>query len=180
MTITDDELKEINKELLLTFGYEDGFRPRYQISWTTGLTEMRLGVFVKFDEHGNQLAEKTEFKECLKYPLAQQRYVLERLFFFKSEELPYAETLGSYEAIYYFEDGNRIPIPVTKDAVLAICRVLEAPKVHRTAKDFEDERLKLEREQIERDYLYLEEMGRSALFYDGSGVFKDSTKVKEE
>jgi hypothetical protein len=63
---------------------------------------------------------------------------------------------------------------------MAICRVLEAPKIHRTPLDLENERQKLEREQIEKDYLYLEEVGRSALFYDGSGVFKDSTKVKEE
>jgi hypothetical protein len=180
MTITDDELKEINKELLLTFGYESSIMPRYQVSWTTGLTEMRLGTFCKFDEHGNQIAEKTEFKECLKYPLAQNRYVLERLFYFESDELPYAKTLGSYEAIYYFEDSDHKPIPCTKDAVLAICRILEAPKQKRTPSDLEDERVRAEKAQIEKDYLYLEEVGRSALFYDNAGTFIDSTKVKEE
>jgi hypothetical protein len=180
MKITDDELKEINRELLLTFGYESSIMPRYQVSYTTGLTEMRLGVFVKFDEHGNQLAEATEFKECLKYPTAQHRYVLERLFYFESEELPYAKTVGSYEAVYYFEDGEHKPIPCTKDAVMAIVRVLEAPKRKRLPSDIEDERVALEKKQIEQDYLYLEDLGRAVNFYDNSGVFVDSTKVKKD
>jgi hypothetical protein len=180
MKLTDEDFEEINKVLMLTFGYEDGFKARYRLSWTTGQEELRRGFYVKFDEHGNQIAEKEDTRRVLKYPFNQERYVLERLFFFESGELPLALIQGSYEAIYYFEDGNKKPIPVTKDAVMAICRVLEAPKIHRTPLDLENERQKLEREQIEKDYLYLEEVGRSALFYDGSGVFKDSTKVKEE
>ena len=180
MKLTDEEFEELNREIMLTFGYEDGYKPRYRVSWTTGQEELRRGIYIKFDENGNQLAEKEETRYVIKYPFNQDRYVLERLFYFSSDELPLSLTSGSYEAIYYFEDGNRIPIPVTKDAVLAIIRVLEAPKTHKTAQDFKDEEAKLQKEQIERDYLYLEETGRSALFYDGSGIFKDSTKVLTE
>lgn len=177
MKITDDELAEINKELLLCFGYEQGFQARYRLIWSTGVEEVRTGTYAKFDEHGNELATKTETVKVLKYPYDQNRYILERLFYFESKELPLAKTLGSYEGVYYFEDGKKIPLPVTKDACLAICRSLEAPKKHKTASEMEDERRKIEREQIWNDYLYLEELGRSALFYDNVGTFKDSTKI---
>jgi hypothetical protein len=180
MKISDEQLEEINKALLLTFGYEDGFKARYRVSWTTGQEELRRGIYVKFDEHNNPLAEKVETKYVIKYPYSQDRYVLERLFYFRSDELPMALTSGSYEAVYYFEDGDKKPIPLTQDAVLAICRILEAPKVHKTAQDFKDEEAKQMKEQIERDYLYLEEHGRLAMFYDGAGVFIDSTKIKRD
>jgi hypothetical protein len=180
MKLTDEQFEEINKELMLTFGYEEGYKARYRLSWTTGQEELRRGIYVKFDEHGNPLAEKEETKYVIKYPYNQDRYVLERLFYFKSAELPMSLTSGSYEAIYYFEDGDRRPTPVTKDAVLAIIRVLESPKVHKTAQDFKDEEAKEQQAQIERDYLYLEEHGQLAMFYDKSGVFIDSTKIKRD
>lgn len=177
MQIPQDEVDLINKELLLCFGYEQGFKARYRVAWTTGMEEVRKGIYVKRDEHGNELATKEEIKKVLKYPSNQNRYVLERLFYFKSDELLLAHIDGSYEAIYYFEDGDCKPLPLTLDAALAICRVLEAPKVHKTAAEMEDERRKAETEQIWRDYLYLEEMGRSALFYDNAGAVKDSSKI---
>lgn len=178
--LNDEELESVNRKLMETFGYEGSFKARYRLKWTTGYTEKRLGTFSKFDIHCNVLGEKHDICEVLKYPYHQNRYVIERIFYFQSEELPTAHIDGSYEAVYYFEDDNGKYTEPSWDACLAICNILERPKTKKTASEIEAERIKEETEQIWKDYLYLEEIGRHKLFYDNAGTFIDSTKVLKE
>jgi hypothetical protein len=111
----------LNKFLEDNYGkVAEGNYPYFRIIWTTGLTEKRLSTFKDF--YGDALIrEVTEVRECLKYPFAQDRYVLERI-------LPISDSARevgglrtdekfSYEEVYTFQDRLGHYLPLTREKV---------------------------------------------------------------
>lgn len=107
----------INKFLEDTFGKTiDGF-PIFRLLWTTNITERRHSTFKDFHDD-IFIREVTETREVLKYPFAQNRWVLERIHLIT----PKAYDLGlrtnekyGYEEVYTFQDKNGRRLPLTRD-----------------------------------------------------------------
>lgn len=52
----------------------------FRVVWSTGLSEKRRGTFRDYLEGTDTfIREVTEVRECLKYPFAQDRWIIERL-----------------------------------------------------------------------------------------------------
>jgi hypothetical protein len=111
-------LASINRHLEDNYGKLTTGEILFKVSWTTGLTEKRFSKFTDFlDETPIRTIE--EVREVLKYPFAQDRYVLERI-------VPISETARkaglavdgqySYEEVYLFQDrlGNYLELTEEK------------------------------------------------------------------
>lgn len=111
-------IEEINRYLLEHYGRTPEGLPYFRLLWTTGVTEKRYSEFT--DYYGNIFIRTVrEVREVLKYPFAQDRYVLERI----RTITPQAIELGlrsdvpySYEEVYLFQDkeGNSLPVDIDK------------------------------------------------------------------
>jgi len=80
--------------------------PLFKLIWSTNVTEMRKGTFR--DYYGEVIIrEVTEVRECLKYPLAQERWILE-VIKLVPESIYGIElfTKWTYEGIYTFQDKD--------------------------------------------------------------------------
>ena len=112
-------MEEINKYLIEHYGRTPEGLPYFRLLWTTGVTEHRYSEF--HDYYGDLFVRSVrEVREVLKYPFAQDRWILERI----REISPKAIEMGlrsnvpySYEEVYCFQDNRGNPLPVTLDKV---------------------------------------------------------------
>lgn len=112
-------IEEINKYLLEHYGRTPEGLPYFRLLWTTNVTEKRFSEF--HDYYGDIFIRTVrEVREVLKYPFAQDRYVLERI----REISPQAIELGlrsdvpySYEEVYTFQDKEGKALPVDLDKI---------------------------------------------------------------
>lgn len=101
-------INEINEYLLNHYGRTPEGLPYFRLIFSTGITEKRYSEF--HDYHGDIFIRAVrEVREVLKYPFAQDRYILERI----REISQSARELGlrsdvpySYEEVYTFQDKN--------------------------------------------------------------------------
>lgn len=120
----------INLWLRETYGTTIEGLPLFKLVWSTGLRETRRGTFR--DHYGEIIIrEVTEIRECLKYPFAQNRWIIERIYptpehvLGKELFLPY-----SYEGIYIFETQDKKPLPLRRDmAEIAIWGYLQYGRI---------------------------------------------------
>lgn len=109
----------INKHLLDHFGTTVTNKPLFRLIWSTGITEFRYSEFTDF--YGDLfLRTVRETREVLKYPFAQNRYILERLSLIhpKANEVGLRTDLKEdYTEIYTFQDKQGNPLPVTLEMV---------------------------------------------------------------
>lgn len=110
----------LNRWLEDTYGTTIDFKPLFRLSWSTNQLENRHSTFRDF--HGDILIrEVTETRLVPKYPMAPDRWVLERI----HAVTPEAVKLGlvgekmSYEEIYTFQDRNGNALPLNRNAVEA-------------------------------------------------------------
>jgi hypothetical protein len=106
----------INKFLKEQYGTTIDGKPLFRLLWTTKVTEHRHSKFNDF--YGELLIRSvTETREVLKYPYAQDRWVLERIQLLDKgafsigglrTDLPY-----SYEEVYLFQDRNMNALPLS-------------------------------------------------------------------
>lgn len=104
----------LNKYLQDTYGTTVDNKALFRLTWTTGITEFRHSIFE--DYYGEIfLREVKETREVLKYPYAQDRWVLEKIKLIDGN----SRALGLldpnpyiYDAIYTFQDkqGNFLPL----------------------------------------------------------------------
>lgn len=111
----------LNKFLEDTYGTTIYGKPLFRLLWSTGVTEKRKSRFTDF--HDDLLIRDViEERIVLKYPMAQDRWVLERIHFFDK----HAKELGllsdenfSYEEVYTFQDRKGDFLPLNRDKVEA-------------------------------------------------------------
>lgn len=112
-------LEQVNKHLIDHFGTTVTNKPLFRLIWSTGITEYRFSEFTDF--YGDLFIRTVkEVREVLKYPFAQDRYILERLSLIhpKSAELGLRTDLKEdYTEVYTFQDKQGNPLPVTIDMV---------------------------------------------------------------
>jgi len=165
-------------------------RPIWRISWSTSQREKRVGEFSDF--YGNIfLRKQREVRDVPKYWNSPDRWVLERLTFLPPDASIHRELIsqtssldifapvknGTYEPIYFFQDGRGNPLPVTEWALDAVMHTLEFGKrVHLTDADFREEYFK----EVDADAGYFEnqihDKARSPLFSFENFVIKDPRK----
>jgi len=150
---------------------------------------MRRGKFSDF--YGKIfLREVEEVREVPKYWMNPDRWVLERLTYLPPEAAIHKEIVaardfdiyrptrnGSYEPIYFFQDGQGEPLPVTEWSLEAVMYSLEfGERPHLSDSDMREEY----HAEIARDAAYfegeIEDQGRSPLFAFENSVFVDSKK----
>lgn len=109
----------INQYLQDTYGRTVEGLPLFRIVWSTGLTEHRFSEYHDF--YGEVfLRAVREVREVLKYPYAQDRWVLERIQLTDERikqmglqtDKPY-----HYEEIYTFQDKQGRFLPLSRDKV---------------------------------------------------------------
>jgi hypothetical protein len=136
--------------------------------------EKRFGTFT--DYYGKIFVRTvTEVRQVLKYPMDQDRWVLERI---QSAVMnPELVEQYSYEPIYVFKDKRGFYLPLNEKVVHIIVDNLKHPQTPgeiraRYEKEIEEE----ERREIEEFVGILDDIGRSPLFAYEDSVFLDSTK----
>lgn len=166
----------INEKLLLYYGRELDGRQRYRVVWSSEQFEKRIGDFNEF--YGSIfLRTFTGIKEVPKYPYDQDRWVIEKLFYFPNTEI-IAERPGSYEPVYVLKDGFGNFLPLNWKVVDTVIAFAEKKPVgiHLTDSDWRE----MEQAEIDADTRYFEEelaeQGRSNLFAFENSVFIDSTR----
>lgn len=105
----------LNNWLKESYGTTIDGLPLFQLIWSTGISEIRRGTFR--DYYGEVIIrEVTEVRECLKYPLAQDRWILEVI-----KPVPESVygielfTKWTYEGIYTFQDSNDNFLPLNRE-----------------------------------------------------------------
>jgi hypothetical protein len=163
----------LNEYLIRRMGFDFDGRPKYRISWTTGVTEIRLGAW---DIYYGNIFVRTErgSKECLRYPADQNRYVLEMLEFSRNPELPSASQ-GTYEPLFIFRDAKNNFLRPNMAVLEFMCDKIENP-VKRRQSDVDEEEKQEENAEVEAFKDMLAEEGRSVMFEADNSVFLDSTK----
>jgi hypothetical protein len=133
----------LNQWLKDTYGTTIEGLALFRVVWSTELREKRRGTFCDFLDD-IFIREVTEVRDSLKYPFAQERWVIETLMPTPPEVLgtelfePY-----TYEGIYIFQDKEENPLPMTRDMVEAAIYIY-LTSVRRPMKDridFQMERL---------------------------------------
>lgn len=170
------ELDEINERLLLYYGKEIDGRQRYRVSWSSDQFEKRVGTFNEF--YGSIfLREFVGIKECPKYPYDPDRWVVEKLFYVKNDEI-IAEKPGSYEPFYILKGPTGQFLPLNWKVVDLVVNFADSKPVgiKLTDADWETQ----EQKEIKAEAAYFEDVindeGRSELFAFENSVFMDSTK----
>lgn len=114
-----ESLEVINKRLIDHFGlFEDG-RPNWRVVWSTDEHENRLSYYTR--EGFELLSPIMQYQK--KYPLDQNRYILENLV--PIGEIADLTTKTSYEPRWTFEDKNHNPLPPDWDAIKLIVETVQ-------------------------------------------------------
>ena len=105
----------INKWLDDSFGRTPENYPYFRLIWSTGITEKRYSEFHDFS--GDILIRVVrETREVLKYPFAQDRWIIERIKPVDKQALDAGglrtDDKFTYEEVYIFQDkeGNFLPL----------------------------------------------------------------------
>jgi len=113
-------LKRINLLLKDNYGtIVDGSLPVFKVIWSSNVTEKRFGEFTDFLDE-TPIRTVREVREVLKYPFAQDRYILERVIPISAT----ARVMGlvdgnySYEEVYTFQDRLGQFLPLREDKVI--------------------------------------------------------------
>jgi hypothetical protein len=117
----------------------------FKVEWTTGLTEKRFSEYTDFYDE-TPIRTVKEVRQVLKYPFAQDRYVLERI-------VPISESARqaglavdgqySYEEVYLFQDRLGQYLPLTLDKVEQALYLFFVYYLQKTPKERTDLRMEM-------------------------------------
>jgi hypothetical protein len=128
-------------------------RPRFRIVWSDEQFELRKGEFNIFS---GPIYLRTEegTRKVRKYSYISEKWVLEKLVFSPTPELPESEK-GHYEIVWVFQtkDGQYLK-PIWKAVNLLVQTLLGRSKWHKTEKETDTE----EKESFENEIKEFEEM----------------------
>lgn len=189
----DNPLIEYFNRKLSERGRSIDGRQIWRLTWSSSQTEVRRGKFSDF--YGTIfLREVEEVREVPKYWSSPNRWVLERLTYLPPTAAIHREVLatrdlditrptlnGSYEPIYFFQDRDRNPLPVTEWALDAVMHNLEFGERSKLSDSDMREKYHAETDEEARYFqAELDEAGRSPLFAFDNSVFMDSKKTYVE
>jgi|SRR5688572_1872688 len=108
----------LNEYLKNHYGATVDGKPLFRLTWSTGVKEKRHSTFIDF--YGEVfLREVTETREVLKYPYAQDRWILEKIKLVseraRNEFGLITDEPFSYEPIYTFQDKEGKYLPLNLD-----------------------------------------------------------------
>jgi hypothetical protein len=106
----------LNKWLLDTYGSTIEGLPLFRLIWSTNVTEKRYSEFTDF--YGEIIIRTvTEVREVLKYPFAQDRWVIERICPVTREmkQAGLTDELYTYSELYVFQDKKGNFLPLTRE-----------------------------------------------------------------
>lgn len=126
----------INQWLKDNYGQTVDSKAIFRLVWSTGLTEKRFGEYEEYTDSGIFLRSFKGVREVLKYPFAQNRWVLEKI-----ELLPENSDIiakFSYEPFYVFQKKNGEFLPLDRDIIqIAITCFLNKTQTSRLQKEEE-------------------------------------------
>ena len=135
-----EDIRFINSKLENLFGKDVTFNvPRFRVVWAANQREKRLGTYRDFSESGLFLREVTEVREVLKYPYAQDKWVLEKFYGNTNYEI---KAQYSYEPLWVFEDAKQQAVRPNLRAVLLLLHWYHNPQPYLSPKSLEEEELK--------------------------------------
>lgn len=152
--VSQSEIDQINKRLRELYGCELDGRAKFRLSWSDSQTEVRVGTYNEFYGTGPGkifLRQVTGAKEVPKYFIAKQKWVLERLCFFKNH--PALLQTSGYEPLWVFRDENNGYLDPEWWAIQKILYCFFCPEPVKSASDLARE--ELEERQKEEDYNYM-------------------------
>ena len=116
-----DHPDRINQWLDDNYGKTIDGHPLFRVIWSTGLTEHRKSRFI--DHVGDTIIRDViEIREVLRYPFAQDRWILERICLLTPEAREIGlqtDKMFTYNEIYVFQDAFCNPLPLNLDMVKA-------------------------------------------------------------
>lgn len=124
-----ETLETINQRMLETWGRGVAEQPLYRVVWTTKQTERRYGTFIKETEAGIYLGSETCERECPKYPMLPDYWVLEWI----QPNIGNPELLAqwSYEPLYFFKDKHNRPLPYDWEIIETVIKFHQTRVIHR-------------------------------------------------
>jgi hypothetical protein len=138
-------LAHINRKLEDDYGKMiDGNYPLFRVIWSTNVTEKRYSEFTDFIDD-TPIRNVREVREVLKYPFAQDRYILEKITPITNE----AKAMGlvdgnySYEEIYVFQDRLGKFLPLTEEKVSTAMYLYFKFYLEKTHKERTDMRMEM-------------------------------------
>lgn len=161
---------EANRWLKDNYGTTITGDPLFRVIWSTGLTEKRRGTFRDYIEGTDIfLREVTEVRECLKYPFAQERWIIEKVTIVPAEI--YDKELFDkwiYEGVHVIQTNKGQYLPLSMEIVeVAIYLLLVWGRMSypKRLKMRMEELEKREREKKEKIRQMIGENMRSPLFF---------------
>lgn len=171
-------LNQVNDFLVRELGESPFGVPFFRVSWSTGLTEKRLGTFS--DYYGQILVRTvTEVRTVLKYPHDQDRWILEHAH--ASIGNPELVAPYSYEPLYVFKDKHGLFLPLNMRVIeFLVKRIKNPPSPNEVRNQLEEELIAEEEREVAEFLDILHDVGRSPLFAYEDSVFLDSTKRRTQ
>jgi hypothetical protein len=157
-----ENIKAINKRLIEEYGTGihisktgetiPDSRPKFRVVWADEQFEMRRGVFSVYSGP-IFLREEIGIRKVRKYSYISERWILEKLVFSPSQELPESEK-GHYEIVWNFEtkDGKYLK-PIWIAVNLLVQTLLGRSKWHRGQKELDGQ----ESESMKKEIAEFEE-----------------------
>lgn len=118
MSLVDE--REANRWLTEHYGTTIDGQPLFRVVWNDNrVTEKRKGTFRDYVLGTDVLIrEVTEVRECLKYPFAQDRWILEKITILPDEiygiEI-FSNNRYAYEGIYIFQTAQELFLPLNME-----------------------------------------------------------------
>jgi hypothetical protein len=173
-----EDVTVLNRRLVDYFGKDQANYPKFRLVWSTDQRERR---FVQdksvFTDYGLFLRYETGWVVTEKYPLFQDKWILEELMELhgRNPELPYH---FSYEPIWVFGNGMSNPVPNWKAIHLLVKTKLYVKKVVQSPSDIDDEEtIKLQKEIARnKDILQNESPYLAGALHDGAAVVSVGTE----
>jgi hypothetical protein len=135
----------LNKYLEDTYGRTVDGKVLFRLIWSTGVTEFRKSRFIDFS--GDlQIRDVIETREVLKYPFAQDRWVLERIKLIDKKAREFglvSDENYSYEEIYVFQDREGNFLPLNREALEAAMYLFCKFYLQMTPKERADMRMQI-------------------------------------
>ncbi len=160
----------LNKYLLDQYGKTPEGLPYFRLIWSTNVTEKRFSEFTDFIGDV-PIRTVQEVREVLKYPFAQDRWILERIHPLdeKAREMGLmTDSNFSYEEIYIFQDRNGNYLPLSREMLDVAMYLFFKHYLDKTPKERLDQRLEImAKKDMEKKQKTKETIGegRSPLFF---------------
>lgn len=154
-----EQLEIVNRRLLENYGRGVNELPLYRIVWSTSQIEKRYGTFIKETEAGLYLGEETGERECPKYFLYPDIWVLEWVQ--PNINNPELRATVSYEPLWFFKDAQGRPLPYDWEIIEILVKFHQERVVIRTQGMLDSEEVEKKEREAEENLIMIQDEGRA-------------------